>query len=181
LEKPEAVLSMRCVDSNLCPDIIVYARSFGVGYYLHAIELELGEMKYRRVRNLNYTETVRFHGHDGPFLAVGYRLGRYLVKKLRPPGIMGLRITVKTRIQKPFTCVLDGLQCSTFATFGKGNLVVKNVSGRKILVCVEKGTKVLKFRMTQKAWDVCHVAVDLEKAARKILRMPINQLWRTIS
>lgn len=135
-------------------------------------------MKYRRPRNLNYAETVRFHGHDGPFLAVGYRLGRYLVKKLRPQGIMGLRITVKTRMQKPLTCVLDGLQCSTFATFGKGNLTAKNVGGREMLVCVEKGTRVLRFRMTPKAWDVCCTAVDLGKAARKILRLPISQLWR---
>ena len=137
-------------------------------------------MKRRRPRNLNYAETVRFHGHDGPFLAVGYRLGRYLVKELRPQGIMGLRITVKTRMRKPLTCVLDGLQCSTFATFGKGNLIAKNVTRRGILVCVEKGTRVLEFRMTPKAWDVCCTAVDLEKAARKILRTPIDELWQTL-
>ncbi|MGD8979468.1 MAG: formylmethanofuran dehydrogenase subunit E family protein [candidate division WOR-3 bacterium] len=135
-------------------------------------------MKYRKPRNLNYVETVRFHGHDGPFLALGYRLGRYLVKELKPQGIMGLRITVRTTMQKPLTCVLDGLQCSTFATVGKGNLITRNTRGREILVSVEKGTRVLKFRMSRTAWDICGNAVDLEKAARRILRTPVNELWQ---
>ena len=145
--------------------------------YFQPIEVLVDIMKHRRPRNLSYSETVRFHGHDGPYLALGYRLGRYLVKKLEPKGIMGLRITVKTAMQKPFTCVLDGLQCSTFATLGKGNLITKSTRRPEIIVSVRKGTRVLKFRMSRTAWGICSNAVDLEKAARKILRTPVNELW----
>jgi formylmethanofuran dehydrogenase subunit E len=121
-------------------------------------------MRYKRQRHLTYKEAVRFHGHDGPFLALGYRLGIFLVKELKPEGIMGLRITVKTKIKKPYTCVLDGLQCSTFATCGKGNLMTKSHGKQDILVSAKRTRKTVKYRMSPYAWDVCLHADDLHKA-----------------
>jgi formylmethanofuran dehydrogenase subunit E len=138
-------------------------------------------MRPKRPRNLNYSETVRFHGHDGPFLALGYRLGRFLVRKLKPDGIMGLQITVKTKMQKPWTCLIDGLQCSTFATLGKGNLFAKRTIGNDIFVYAQRGKRVLKFRMSQTAWDLCSNVVDLEKAARKVMRTPVSVLWDIVN
>jgi len=134
-------------------------------------------MRYKKQRNLDYSETVRFHGHDGPFLALGYCLGRFLIKKLKPDGIMGLRIRVKTRIEKPYTCLIDGLQCSTFATTGKGNMTVAGSAKKDIIVRVQSGRKVLQFRMSPLAWEICLHADDLEKAARRVLRTSIKALW----
>jgi formylmethanofuran dehydrogenase subunit E len=134
-------------------------------------------MKYKKVRRLNYGEAVRFHGHDGPFLALGYRLGRYLIRRLKPEGIMGLRIIVTTRMQKPFTCLIDGLQCSTFATLGKGNLITRVSGWGNILVRAQRGDKVLTLRMSKMAWDLCSNVKDLEKAARRVFRIPVNELW----
>lgn len=138
-------------------------------------------MRHKRPRNLNYRETVRFHGHDGPFLALGYRLGRFLVTKLKPEGIMGLKITVKTKTQKPWTCLIDGLQCSTFATLGKGNLIAKGPIGNDIFVHAQRGKRVLNLRMSQTAWDLCSNVVDLEKAARKVMRTPASVLWDIVN
>jgi formylmethanofuran dehydrogenase subunit E len=134
-------------------------------------------MKHKRPRNLSYEETVRFHGHDGPYLALGYRLGGYLVRKLKPEGIMGLEITVKTIMQKPRTCLIDGLQCSTFATLGKGNLITEKAIGSDIFVHARSGKRVLKLRMSQTAWELCSNVVDLEKAARRVMRTPVSALW----
>ncbi|MDH4210144.1 MAG: formylmethanofuran dehydrogenase subunit E family protein [candidate division WOR-3 bacterium] len=134
-------------------------------------------MRFKKLRNLSYQDTVRFHGHDGPFLALGYRLGRYLVKTMKPRGIMDLTITVKTKVMKPYTCLLDGLQCSTFATMGKGNLFVASHAGDDILVEIKKGKLARQYRMTRKAWDICIHAEDLPRAARQIRRMPIAELW----
>ena len=137
-------------------------------------------MRHKKPKPLNYRETVRFHGHDGPFLALGYRLGRFLFKKLKPEGIMGLRVTVETRMQKPWTCLIDGLQCSTFTTLGKGNLVVKDSVGKDIFVHAQRGRRVLNLRMSQTAWELCSDVVDLEKAARRIMRTPVTELWHII-
>lgn len=135
-------------------------------------------MRFRRPKNLDYRETVRFHGHDGPFLALGYRLGKFLTKQLKPKGIMGLYITAKLRKQKPYTCLLDGLQCSTFATLGKGNIRVSDVAGELIMINVKAGKRVLRCTITERARDICFTAEDLERAARRILRMPIAELWQ---
>jgi formylmethanofuran dehydrogenase subunit E len=126
---------------------------------------------------LSYQDTIRFHGHNGPFLAVGYKLGRFLMTKLKPKSIMDIRITVITELNKPYTCVIDGLQCSTFATIGKGNITVKRSRGEKIIVSAQKGKKIIKFRLTERARQMCFRAEDLERAANKILRTPANQLW----
>jgi formylmethanofuran dehydrogenase subunit E len=134
-------------------------------------------MKFRKPRGLNYADAIRFHGHDGPFLALGYRLGRYLMKTMKPAGIMDLRIRVRIKRQKPYTCVLDGLQCSTFATLGKGNLLVQRSSGKGITVYIHKAGNTRRFKMTALAMDICLRADDLRKAARKILRTDVRLLW----
>jgi len=137
-------------------------------------------MKFKKPKILSYQETIRFHGHNGPFLALGYRLGRYLNEKLRPKGIMDLKITVKTRTEKPFTCIVDGLQCSTFATMGKRNIVVKKRYGKDIMVMIEKGPRSYTYKITKKALDICLCAEDLKKATRRILRSPGHALWQAI-
>lgn len=91
---------------------------------------------------------------------------------------MGLYITAKLKKQKPYTCLLDGLQCSTFATLGKDNIEVKAVAGELIVINVKVGKRVLRCTITERARDICLTAEDLERAARRILRMPIAELWR---
>lgn len=137
-------------------------------------------MKFQRPKILTYQETIRFHGHNGPFLALGYRLGIFLTKKLKPQGIMNFKITVKAKLEKPFTCIIDGLQCSTFATLGKGNITVKKNRGGEIFVSVQKGKKIYKYRITEGAMEICFNAEDLEKAANKIFRTQPKNLWRTV-
>ncbi len=137
-------------------------------------------MKFKKPKILSYQETIRFHGHNGPFLALGYKLGKYLNAKLRPKGIMDLKITVRTRIEKPFTCIIDGLQCSTFATIGKGNIVVKRGYAKDIRVMVEKGPRSCTYKITKKALDICLGAEDLDKASRRILRSHGHALWRAV-
>lgn len=127
---------------------------------------------------LTYKATIRFHGHNGPFLALGYKLGIFLVKKLRPKGIMDFRITVITKIEKPYTCLIDGLQCSTHATIGKGNLLVKRNRGRKAKVIVEKEKKIYQYQITDEAINICSTAENLDEAARRVFLIPINRLYK---
>ena len=134
-------------------------------------------MQYKRQRRLNYRDTVRFHGHDGPFLALGFKLGRFLIRELKPCGIMGLRIRVKTKTQKPYTCLIDGLQCVARTTMGKGNIMINGSLKQDIWVHAKSGKRSLKFKMSPLAWDICLHAYDLEKAARRVLRTQVNLLW----
>jgi formylmethanofuran dehydrogenase subunit E len=137
-------------------------------------------MRFSRPRSLNYQETIRFHGHSGPFLALGYRLGTFLIKKFKPKGIMDFTITVMTKPRKPFTCLIDGLQCSTFATLGKGTMVLKNCDAQDIVVCIKKGKNEYTYQISNKAMETCLNADNLHKAALEILKTPAKNLWTVL-
>ncbi|MBC7318006.1 formylmethanofuran dehydrogenase subunit E family protein [Candidatus Bipolaricaulota bacterium] len=67
---------------------------------------------------------VRFHGHPGPFLALGIRMGLLALKLLESSGYSGIRAEVETGTKPPISCLADGIQVSTGCTAGKGNLVI---------------------------------------------------------
>ena len=69
----------------------------------------------------------RFHGHIGPFLAIGLRMGLAANERLgRDP--MGMKAVVMVEGHPPRSCVLDGIQYSTGCTMGKGNISVEHDS-----------------------------------------------------
>jgi len=136
-------------------------------------------MKHKRPKHLTYLETIRFHGHDGPFLALGYKLGRLIVNRLKPKGIMDLTVTVRTCLEKPYTCLIDGLQCSTFATLGKGNLRIKDRRTIIISVTAVRNRKKLKILVNHRAMKICQADGDLMKAARLIFKIP-NRILFTV-
>ncbi len=67
-------------------------------------------------------EAVRFHGHLGPYLVLGILAGELAIKRLRHKKYFGLKVKVYGATQKPKSCLIDGLQLSTGATYGKGNI-----------------------------------------------------------
>ena len=69
-----------------------------------------------------------FHGHLGPYLVLGLRMGLVAVRTLRPHGHREMSATIWTRQSPPNSCLLDGVQISSGCTLGKGNLRVKNAS-----------------------------------------------------
>jgi formylmethanofuran dehydrogenase subunit E len=136
-------------------------------------------MKFHRPKVLSYREVVRFHGHNGPFLALGYKLGKYINTRHKPEGIMGICIKVRIKPEKPFTCIIDGLQCSTFATYGKGNIQIDPHQKKKIIVHVEQKKMSCAYYITEKAMSLCWGQDDLERAAKRIFRTPGRDLWHT--
>jgi len=78
-------------------------------------------------RNL-LKSAIGFHGHLGPYLVLGLRMGHVAIRTLRPRGLHELSATVWTKQSPAQSCVLDGVQVSSGCTLGKGNLRVKNAS-----------------------------------------------------
>lgn len=77
-------------------------------------------------------EAERFHGHLGPYLVLGILAGELALKKLKVKKYFGLEVKVYGANKKPKSCLIDGLQLSTGATYGKGN--INKFNGSKILV-----------------------------------------------
>jgi formylmethanofuran dehydrogenase subunit E len=64
-----------------------------------------------------------FHGHLGPFLVIGVRMGLIGVRELEvKKNSEKLRVTAMLRHQVPFSCVVDGIQVATKCTIGNRKL-----------------------------------------------------------
>ena len=72
---------------------------------------------------------VSFHGHLGPFLVVGLRMGLAALRMLEASGWFDLRCSAKLSRSTPDSCVIDGIQFSTGCTMGKYNIEVEEGEG----------------------------------------------------
>lgn len=63
------------------------------------------------------------HGHFGPFLTLGVRMGLTGLRELRvKPGNTRLHIKATLEYALPFSCTLDGIQTATKCTIGNQRL-----------------------------------------------------------
>jgi formylmethanofuran dehydrogenase subunit E len=90
-----------------------------------------------------------FHGHLGPFAALGYRMGQ--IANLRfgddPFGKSARALTGTTR---PLSCLVDGVQLSSGCTLGKGNIEVEDVGTAQVIFTDNDG----KFLMIAVKQDI---------------------------
>lgn len=63
-----------------------------------------------------------FHGHLGPYVVAGVRMGRYALKRLQSTPHFGVEADVWCPDGPPSSCLLDGIQFATGCTLGKGNI-----------------------------------------------------------
>jgi formylmethanofuran dehydrogenase subunit E len=87
---------------------------------------------------------VNFHGHLGPYLVLGLRMGTIAVDILKPKGLHGLSVRVWTRTRPPYSCVLDGIQVSSGCTLGKGSIWVRKSERTRAVFCDGKRTLVIE-------------------------------------
>ncbi|MDO8662592.1 MAG: formylmethanofuran dehydrogenase subunit E family protein [Candidatus Omnitrophota bacterium] len=93
---------------------------------------------------ISLKEAIKFHGHLGPYLILGIIAGNLGLKKLGVKKYFDLRVLVYGANKKPKSCLIDGLQLSTGATYGKGNIqkyaakeikiVIRNLKNNKAVI-----------------------------------------------
>jgi len=75
-------------------------------------------------------KAVEFHGHLGPFLVIGVRMGLIGVRELKAKeNDNKLRVTAILKYSVPFSCVIDGIQVATKCTIGNQKLKLIDSSG----------------------------------------------------
>ena len=128
-----------------------------------------------RARDL-LARAVDFHGHLGPFLVLGLRMGVLVHSILKPQKQDDLTANMFVRSDPPESCTVDGVQVSSGCTLGKGTIRISSSHNR--VAC--------EFRAADRA---CTIAVktgilkallgDLNKATDKqVLEMADNVLSR---
>jgi formylmethanofuran dehydrogenase subunit E len=85
----------------------------------------------------------RFHGHLGVYVTLGLRMGA--IGKRRFGHYKGLTANVRTNVDPPMRCVLDGIQFSSGCTMGKGNIALEPASEPE--VTFEKGGHRLRISL----------------------------------
>jgi len=83
---------------------------------------------------------VEFHGHGGPMMVVGLRMGLAALRRLEAPGWFGLRCVAMLRWGPPDS-VIDGIQVSTGCTMGKRNMEVREREGIAAVFTMDNGTR----------------------------------------
>ena len=81
---------------------------------------------------ITLSEAIKFHGHLGPYLILGILAGELALRRMGYKKYFDLEIKVWGANRKPKSCLIDGLQLSTGATYGKGN--IHKLDGRKIKI-----------------------------------------------
>lgn len=125
-------------------------------------------------------EALKFHGHLGPYLVLGILAGELALKRLRCKKYFGLEVKVWGANQKPKSCLIDGLQLSTGATYGKGN--IQKLNGQIIKIeCFnrinnKKITLNIKDNLIEKLNET-KTHRDSETLARKLYKAAVSDIF----
>jgi len=101
---------------------------------------------------------VEFHGHGGPFMVVGLRMGLTALRRLDARGWFDLRCRVAIRWRPPDSCVIDGIQSSTGCTMGKHNIEVEEGAG--IAAEFNKGGESLSLTLRREVLEKIRRTLD---------------------
>jgi len=129
-------------------------------------------------------EAVRLHGHLGPFLVIGVRMGICAERSLNleVAGRRELRVSGRIPFSTPFSCALDGIQVTTNCTIGNQKLRVEKsrkkmvarfeLQGSDRVLCISVNPKVVEELV-----DEMSKGVTNEELAARIVSMPEQKLF----
>ena len=110
---------------------------------------------------------VEFHGHGGPFMTVGLRMGLYALEDLDCKGWFDVSCKVTLRWRPPDSCVIDGIQSSTGCTMGKHNIEV--VEGDGISATFTSGGGSVTLTLRKEVIDKVRSGLEDEEATRETM------------
>jgi formylmethanofuran dehydrogenase subunit E len=93
----------------------------------------------------------KLHGHVGPYLVIGLKMGAAAKAALNMPDIeqMQLKAEVNVPLQPPTSCLLDGIQVSTTCTVGNQRLQFKNAKTIYATFKTKKDSKTAKITLKE--------------------------------
>lgn len=130
-------------------------------------------------------KATELHGHLGPFLVIGVRMGIIGVRELKAKDNgNALRVTAMLKYSVPFSCVIDGIQVTTRCTIGNQKLKLIDSSGIRAEFELQQREKVtvtvnptafnkLKSRLLSENVS----QEETEKLAYMIASMPEEELF----
>ncbi|MDI6783240.1 MAG: formylmethanofuran dehydrogenase subunit E family protein [bacterium] len=126
---------------------------------------------------------IDFHGHLGPYLVLGYRMGIIGLRETGAKKYFGVQVSVRCPGRPPERCLIDGLQFSTGATYGKANICVTKF--HDIINIIVKNIvtkKKVKISFNLKWYEQFKQELSpdedkLHRISRKILTVPEKEMF----
>lgn len=120
---------------------------------------------------------IKLHGHAGPYLNLGIKMGLLALEILKAKGYFDLSVEAELEYRRPMSCFVDGLQISTGCTMGKGNIRVKNQPG-KVNALFKTENKNLRITLKPEIVESLNFEEEsCENLSQKILSIPNNELF----
>jgi formylmethanofuran dehydrogenase subunit E len=125
----------------------------------------------------------KLHGHLGPFLVIGVRMGMIAKKALSVSddqcGL--LKASVKVPLFPPFSCLLDGIQASTSCTVGNQRLTIENSEEICVNFAKQNASRTVKITLKPEVAEELEKKLAKgslnEKFALELAHTPENQLF----
>jgi len=130
-------------------------------------------------KTLQY-KAVEFHGHVGPFMVVGLRMGLTALKLLDAYGWFDIRCHITLQWSPPDSCVIDGIQSSTGCTMGKRNIEVEEGDG--IAAHFTNGNEKLSIILKQDVLEQIRETLteEGEESVKELMKMLIESSENSI-
>jgi len=96
------------------------------------------------------TRAAEFHTHLGPFLVIGLRMGRIVVREFGDEPFR-TKIDVHTGRVPPYSCLSDGIQMSTPCTTGNGGMTVTDQ--REMRIDARQDDRTLSVKLKREIFD----------------------------
>lgn len=126
-----------------------------------------------------------FHGHLGPFVTLGVRMGLIGLRELRVKrNEKKLRATAMLEYSVPFSCVIDGIQVATKCTIGNKKLRLRSSPGITARFELQRGEQVTVAinpaafeRLKKELLSENAPPEEVRKLAQLVTTMPEEELF----
>ena len=115
------------------------------------------------------------HGHLGPFLVAGIRMGLLALSLLGSHGYFGLHAESEAGTKTPLSCLNDGIQIGSGCTAGKGNLRIVGDGTPRVRFATEDGRTVI-IEVRRDVIDSFRDS-DLMAKSRELEMLPLGALF----
>ena len=120
----------------------------------------------------------RFHGHLGPFLVIGLRMGGLAREGLgNPDPVHSLECLVELENKRPVSCLIDGIQVSSGCTLGKGNINIKD--GKGISATFRGNERSVKITLKENVMEMLKGNPG-DKMAERVMDMPDKEIFEVV-
>ena len=129
-------------------------------------------------REYSVQDLARFHGHLGPFIVLGYRIGRYALRELG-----GDPFSVQAEVYcsgiTPQSCLADGVQLGSGCTLGKGNIdLIRSERVFCIFSAEEKKITITPHPFKPLSPEDPDYELNIERYAETLYHLPDGELFR---